>query len=86
MSVERVGDARLPTDYGEFRIVSYRAVDGHEHVAMVAGGIAAAMNLAPWILQKVVWKLTFPRCGTLRNPIGVVSTIFCVVTLKWFRP
>lgn len=37
MSVERVGDARLPTDYGEFRIVSYRAADGDEHVAIVEG-------------------------------------------------
>ena len=37
MSVERVGDARLPTDVGEFRIVSYRAADGHEHVALIAG-------------------------------------------------
>jgi 3,4-dihydroxy 2-butanone 4-phosphate synthase/GTP cyclohydrolase II len=35
--VERVGDARLPTVHGTFRIVSYRDVDGHEHVALVAG-------------------------------------------------
>ncbi|MFK7916561.1 MAG: GTP cyclohydrolase II [Ilumatobacter sp.] len=39
--VERVGDARLPTDLGEFRIVSYRAGDGHEHVALIAGDVAA---------------------------------------------
>ena len=37
LSVERVGDARLPTDYGEFRIVSHRAADGDEHVAIVDG-------------------------------------------------
>ncbi len=37
MSVVRVGDARLPTAHGVFRIVSYRADDGHEHVAMVEG-------------------------------------------------
>ncbi len=41
MSVERVGDARLPTDVGEFRIVSYRAGDGHEHVALIAGDVDA---------------------------------------------
>jgi GTP cyclohydrolase II len=35
--VERVGDARLPTDVDTFRIVSYRAADGHEHVALIAG-------------------------------------------------
>lgn len=39
--VERVGDARLPTDLGTFRIVSYRAADGNEHVALIAGDIAA---------------------------------------------
>ncbi len=39
--VERIGDARLPTDFGEFRIVSYRASDGHEHVALIAGDVAA---------------------------------------------
>lgn len=39
--VERVGDARLPTDIDTFRIVSYRAADGHEHVALIAGDPAA---------------------------------------------
>ena len=39
--IERVGDARLPTDVDEFRIVSYRAHDGHEHVALIAGDVAA---------------------------------------------
>jgi len=37
MPVERVGDARLPTAHGEFRVVSYRALDGHEHLAIVSG-------------------------------------------------
>jgi GTP cyclohydrolase II len=41
VGVERVGDARLPSDLGEFRIVSYRAHDGHEHVALIAGDVAA---------------------------------------------
>jgi len=40
--VERVGDARLPTDLGDVRIVSYRAHDGYEHVALVAGELAAS--------------------------------------------
>jgi GTP cyclohydrolase II len=42
MLVERVGDARLPTTHGDFRIVSYRALDGHEHVAVVEGDPAGA--------------------------------------------
>ena len=40
--VERVGDARLPTDVADFRIVAFRAHDGHEHVAIVAGVIDSA--------------------------------------------
>jgi len=46
MSVERVGDARLPTVHGDFRIVSYRADDGHEHVAIVEGEPSGAAVLA----------------------------------------
>ena len=38
-TVERVGEARLPTSHGTFRIVSYRSSDGHEHVAVIAGEI-----------------------------------------------
>ncbi len=36
--VHRVAEARLPTDYGEWRIVGYRNdVDQHEHVAIAYG-------------------------------------------------
>jgi 3,4-dihydroxy 2-butanone 4-phosphate synthase/GTP cyclohydrolase II len=38
--VHRVADARLPTPYGEFRIVGYRNdVDAAEHVALVYGDV-----------------------------------------------
>ena len=42
--VQRVGDARLPTDIDTFRIVSYRASDGHEHVVLIAGDVAAPQS------------------------------------------
>ena len=39
--IERVAEARVPTEYGEFTAVSYRSsVDKDEHVAMVAGEIS----------------------------------------------
>ena len=39
--VHRVAEARLPTPYGEFRIVGYRNdVDDREHVALVGGDVA----------------------------------------------
>ncbi len=38
--VERVAEARLPTNYGEFTAVSYRSiVDRDEHVALVKGDV-----------------------------------------------
>ena len=43
--IERIGDARLPTEHGEFRIVAFRAADGHEHVDLVAGDVDAAVPL-----------------------------------------
>lgn len=39
--VHRVADARLPTEFGEFRIIGYRNdVDQREHVALVYGDVA----------------------------------------------
>jgi 3,4-dihydroxy 2-butanone 4-phosphate synthase/GTP cyclohydrolase II len=39
--VHRVAEARLPTPFGEWRIVGYRNdVDSHEHVALVHGDVA----------------------------------------------
>ena len=41
--VHRVAEARLPTEFGEFRIVGYRNdVDAHEHVALVFGDVEGA--------------------------------------------
>ena len=39
--VHRVADARLPTEFGEFRVIGYRNdVDQREHVALVYGDVA----------------------------------------------
>ena len=41
--VERVTEARLPTEYGEFRIIAYRSViDPAEHIALAMGDITTA--------------------------------------------
>jgi 3,4-dihydroxy 2-butanone 4-phosphate synthase/GTP cyclohydrolase II len=38
--VERVVDARLPTEYGDFNVVGFRSlVDGKHHIAMVKGEV-----------------------------------------------
>ena len=44
--VERTGDARVPTPWGEFRCVSYRSLlDGTEHVAFTLGDISSGEEL-----------------------------------------
>ncbi len=38
--IERAGEARVPTEYGDFTAISYRSmVDPNEHIAMVKGDI-----------------------------------------------
>lgn len=66
MLVERVGDARLPTIHGEFRVVSYRAHDGHEHLALVEGDPAG-----PAVLTRVHSEcLTGDVLGSLKCDCG----------------
>ncbi len=44
--VHRVAEARLPTEYGEFRIIGYRNdVDDHEHVALVFGDVVGKSDV-----------------------------------------
>lgn len=44
--VHRIADARLPTPYGEFRIIGYENdVDKAEHVALVYGDVAGCENV-----------------------------------------
>jgi len=39
--IERVAEARLPTEYGEFEVVGFRSlVDGKHHIAMLKGEVA----------------------------------------------
>ena len=44
--VRRVAEAKLPTPYGEFRVIAYENnVDNREHVALVKGEIAGRKNV-----------------------------------------
>jgi 3,4-dihydroxy 2-butanone 4-phosphate synthase / GTP cyclohydrolase II len=52
--VERVAEANLPTEYGEFDVVGYRALlDNKHHVAMVKGDIRAAAANGESIMVRV---------------------------------
>jgi 3,4-dihydroxy 2-butanone 4-phosphate synthase/GTP cyclohydrolase II len=51
--VHRVAEARLPTEFGAWRIVGYRNdVDAHEHVALVFGDISDGDNVLVRIHSK----------------------------------
>jgi 3,4-dihydroxy 2-butanone 4-phosphate synthase/GTP cyclohydrolase II len=41
--VRRVAEARIPTEFGDFRAIGYESVmDGHQHLALVMGDVAGA--------------------------------------------
>ena len=66
--VERVAEARLPTEHGDFRIVGYRSpVDGEEAVALVRGaprrGVACLARIHSQCLTGDVFGSVRCDCG-----------------------
>ena len=52
--VERVAEAYLPTEYGDFNVVGYRALlDEKHHVALVKGDVAAATRGGEAVMVRV---------------------------------
>jgi 3,4-dihydroxy 2-butanone 4-phosphate synthase/GTP cyclohydrolase II len=52
--VERVAEANLPTEYGEFEVVGYRSLlDNKHHVAMVKGDVRAAAESGESVMVRV---------------------------------
>jgi 3,4-dihydroxy 2-butanone 4-phosphate synthase / GTP cyclohydrolase II len=78
--VHRVADARLPTDFGEFRIIGYRNdVDTHEHVALVYGEVAEGEDVLVRMHSKCLTGDVFHSmrcdCGwQLHNAMQKVAT------------
>jgi 3,4-dihydroxy 2-butanone 4-phosphate synthase/GTP cyclohydrolase II len=58
--VHREAEARLPTDFGEFRIMGYRNdVDSHEHVALVFGDVSGGEDILVRMHSKCLTGDTF---------------------------
>lgn len=58
--VHREAEARLPTEFGEFRLVGYRNdVDAREHVALVYGDVEAGENVLVRMHSKCLTGDTF---------------------------
>lgn len=70
--VERVAEAAMPTEFGQFRAVAYRSeVDGTEHLALVLGDLAAASRTHQGALVRVHSEcLTGDILGSLRCDCG----------------
>ena len=67
--VHRVAEARIPTDFGEFKIIGYQNdVDRAEHVALVYGDIAGQPNILVRMHSKC---LTGDVFGSQRCDCGV---------------
>ena len=52
--VERVAEARLPTEFGEFNVVGYRSLlDNKHHVALVKGNVRVASERGESVMVRV---------------------------------
>jgi 3,4-dihydroxy 2-butanone 4-phosphate synthase/GTP cyclohydrolase II len=66
--VHRIADARLPTEYGEWRVIGYRNdVDDHEHIALVFGDVKDGEGVLVRMHSKC---LTGDVFGSLRCDCG----------------
>ena len=67
-TVERAGECRLPTEFGEFRLVAFRAkTDGRIHFALVAGEIDPD---APTLIRVHVHDSLYDLTGSRRRDAG----------------
>ena len=70
-TVERVAQAKLPTEYGEFTAVGYRdTVSGVEHVALVAGGVDKLAHASDVLVRVHSECLTGDVFGSTRCDCG----------------
>ena len=66
--VHRIAEARLPTDYGEWRVIGYRNdVDDREHIALVFGDVRDGEGILVRMHSKC---LTGDVFGSLRCDCG----------------
>ena len=66
--VHRIAEARLPTEYGEWRVIGYRNdVDDHEHIALIFGDVKDGEGILVRMHSKC---LTGDVFGSLRCDCG----------------
>lgn len=71
MQIQRQVETRLPTAYGDFRMLGYRhIIDGMEHVALVAGDVADLKGAKNVLVRVHSECLTGDVFGSLRCDCG----------------
>lgn len=66
--VERIAEAHMPTDFGDFKVVGYHSImDGREHVALVKGEVRGKANV---LVRMHSECLTGDVFGSLRCDCG----------------
>ena len=79
--VERVAEAELPTEYGDFRVVGYRSLlDDKHHVALVKGDVASAAKAGESVLVRVHSEWTRTRTD---SPASVASPTSPLTNATW---
>ncbi|MDO8688515.1 MAG: bifunctional 3,4-dihydroxy-2-butanone-4-phosphate synthase/GTP cyclohydrolase II [Dehalococcoidia bacterium] len=77
--IHRVADAKLPTSYGDFKIVAYRSdVDANQHVVLVKGEVASGESILVRVHSECLTGDVFSSircdCGDqLRQSIQMVA-------------
>ena len=57
--VQRVGEAMLPTRYGDFRMVAYESqIDGESHVALIKGELDSQTSRRWSACTRIAWSAT----------------------------
>jgi GTP cyclohydrolase II len=75
--VERVANSRLPTEFGEFRVLAYRTGAGQEHLALLAGDLTSESPLVRLHSECLTGDALFSQrcdCGPqLHAALGCIS-------------
>ncbi len=63
--VDKIVETRLPTRYGEFRVVGYRGTDGVEHLALVTGSVGGRAHVLVRVHSECLTVTFWDRCAVI---------------------
>lgn len=77
MDIKKISEAKLPTDFGEFKIIVYGTEDNQEHVALVHGNIAGKKEVLVRVHSECLTGDTFHsrKCDCGKQLISAMKKI-----------